>query len=318
MLMMTTARETKVPQDNKLRFRPSLLKHRYGIVIRYFEGDAETLKLHYGLTVSGVGNAAGGLAEVTVDKEQVYINNEAPQLLAEQMADAMGKCLFPVKLRVHADGSIGEVTNETEISTRWRKAKASLEQYYKGSVAESVFNLMEAQLASGRYITGSLKKDLFFALYFQALYDHRLGRPGGAGDIHFPFVAFGTPVSFSVTATPEAAAGGKIGIQLKGTCTDDRSFRDIMNKKILASDPQGTKVQGTIDLVYQCYPDTHVIYSIVGFVQLSDGQQSRSIAVELFHQPGNEEMQVQRKQQPNIIQEEHPVTRKPFWALFKK
>lgn len=317
--MITTARETKGQQDQRLRYRPSLLKHRYGMLIRYFEGEAETLKLHYGISLSGVGDATGGLAAVTIDREQVYINNQAPQLLAEQMADAMGKCLFPVKVQVHANGSMGAVLNDAEIQARWRKAKPAMEQYYKGDVADSVFNLMEAQLSSERYITGSLKKDLFFALYFQGMYDHRLTGAGSRTELHFPFTAFGTPVGFAVTASPEEAANGKIGIQLKGACKDDRSFRDIINKKILASDPGGSKVQGNIDLVYKFYPETHIIYSIVGFVQLSDGQQSRSIAIELFHQPGNNtEARAQRKPQQNIIEEEQVVTRKPFWALFKK
>lgn len=317
--MSIPAMDGKTEQEQKLRFRPSQLKHRYGMVIRHFEGEMETLKMHYALTVSSAGDTAGTQAEVLVDKEQVYINNQAPQLLAEQLADQVGKCLYPVRLSVDAQGSMVSVTNEMEIRKRWDKAKPALEQYYIGSVADAVFSSMEAQLASGRYLTGNLKKDLFFALYFQGLYENNPVRYERNTAFPFPLMPFGTPVLFSGRYSREQDENSdKIVINFKGTCADERSYRDIVLKKILPSGAAADKAKGRLELVYKLYPGTHVIYAITGFVQVSDGADSRSIVIELFHQPGSEAVADKREAQTNIITEQQVVTRKPFWALFKK
>lgn len=319
--MISQTYEPILMPDYKLRFRPSLLEHRYGMLIRHFEGEQETLKLHYGLSVASTGDSKGERPEVSVDREQVYINNHAPDLLAEQFANDIGKCVFPVKLSLNTNGTLDEVTNEVEIRSRWNNAKAALGQYYKGNVADTVFEHMDAQLSSGKYITGNLKRDIFFALYFQALYYNYTSGGARSSDIHFPFIAFGTPVLFAGTCTPESDdTGNKLVLRLKGNCTDERSYKDIINRKILPSQPGGNSSRGFLDLSYKLYPDTHVIYAVTGLIQLSDGgNNSRSIAVELFHQPEEGKPSGAKRKEPvNIIEDVPVANRKPFWALFKK
>lgn len=318
--MISQTYEPSLTPDYKLRFRPSLLEHRYGMLIRHFEGEQETLKLHYALSVTGTGSNTE-LPEVSVDREQVYINNHAPDLLAEQFANDIGKCVFPVKLSLNANGTLDKVTNEVEIRTRWNSAKTALGQYYKGNVADAVFEQMEAQLSSGKFITANLKRDLFFALYFQALYYNYTPGDTRSSNIHFPFVAFGTPVLFAARCTPEADdTGNKLVLRLTGNCTDERSYKDIINRKILPSQPGANSSRGFLDLCYKLYPDTHVIYAITGIIQLSDGgNNSRSIAVELFHQREEVKLSAAKRKEPvNIIEDVPVANRKPFWAFFKK
>lgn len=318
--MSSETNEPKPASDYKLRFRPALLKHRYGMLIRHFEQEEETLKLHYAITVRGTGNNTGEQQEAEVEREQVFINNQAPELIAEQFANDIGKCIFPVRLSLNANGSLESITNEVDIRNRWNKAKPALEAYYKGAVADAVLDQMDRQLSSAKYITGSLKKDVFFALYFQALYHNYIPGQVRTADFYFPFTAYGTPVLFAVTYKAERdETGDKIILKVKGTCKDERSYRDILNRKILPSDPGGNKVKGDLDFTCKLYPDSHAIYAITGMVQLSDQTNSRAIAVELFHQPDDgKETQTKRKEQQNIIEEQATVSRKPFWAFFKK
>jgi hypothetical protein len=318
--MTSETNEPKTVSDYKLRFRPALLKHRYGMLIRHFEQEEETLKLHYGISVKGTGNNTGEQGEIEVDREQVFINNHAPELIAEQFANDIGKCIFPVRLGLNANGSMDNITNEVEIRNRWNKAKTALEEYYKGAVADAVLDQMDRQLSSAKYIAGSLKKDVFFALYFQALYHNYSNGQVHTADFYFPFTAYGTPVLFSVTCKADIAeSGDKIVLKIKGISKDERSYRDIVNRKILPSDPNGNKVKGTLDFTCKLYPDSHAIYAITGMVQLADKTDSKAIAVELFHQPdGNNGVQKERKEQQNIIEEQATVSKKPFWAFFKK
>lgn len=101
---------------------------------------------------------------------KTYINNKEPDLIAEEMAMACSKALYPIEFKINTNGLLQDIQNHEEILKRWKKQKEENLRYFKGKVAENYMNLFEQNIKSKEKLFDSLQKDWFYKTYFNDIY----------------------------------------------------------------------------------------------------------------------------------------------------
>jgi hypothetical protein len=65
-----------------------------------------------------------------INRKQVFIDQQAPDLKIEQIAEACAHAIFPIQLKVNQEGNIVKIENHEAIKNRWVPIKNRLLKYY--------------------------------------------------------------------------------------------------------------------------------------------------------------------------------------------
>lgn len=152
--------KSKNTLDNKGSFNK-----RYGIIQKTFINGKEKLKIHYETEIKKNNN------KVEIKRNSVYLNNQRPDLILEQMADKIGNTIYPLELELNDDGSIKGINNQQAILDRWLMLKPQLEDYYKGKESEQLFQKVGRNIRSRSKFLHKIKDSLFYVMYFFPLYE---------------------------------------------------------------------------------------------------------------------------------------------------
>ena len=126
----------------------------YGVIYTISENEVEKLKIHYKTSVKKEKDI------ITITREEVYINNERPDLVVEQMADKLSAVLYPLVLAINPDGTIKAIANHKEIQERWRELKPKLNEYYQGEEAKGLFQRVNNIVKNKDQMLNILRKRL--------------------------------------------------------------------------------------------------------------------------------------------------------------
>ncbi|MGJ7031962.1 hypothetical protein [Niabella hirudinis] len=280
----------------------------YGTIITY----DENLKIHYEMDIARLGEFEQEGYLYFVNRKQVYINNSAPRLLADQLADAMGRTLYPVLLMVNHEGGFGKIINHPDILERWRASKPAILQYFKGAAAEQAMQEMEIRLHDIDRVEAALKEDWFFTVFFAAIYGERAFSYKLELDLPLPMIAYGPGVKYRFTGSLEQQDTAKktFTIHYKGNINEERSLKDILEKRPLpmekAMDYPAAEASGSATLNYQVYRKDYSIRSAWGTMVLQ-GNPDRKVKFETYHQDTSD------RQLDAAIRFEEMVKKK-FWA----
>lgn len=291
----------------------------YGILKTIQSGSNEATIISYKVSIHFHPVDQENNRYVTIDRfSKTFINDQEPDLIADELALSCTAVLYPIILKVDANRLITDIYNYEEILTRWREQKTKKIEYYKGEIAEKYFQLFEASLLTKDYLLKSLKNDWLFATYFNAIYKSYNTKSGIKNAVEFPIVPNTKPVQYEVDQKAiEFIQNKRIKIEMKGKCFDKRSKADFRNK---ANFPSFTKrnesTKGQYRALYFLEPYTHSIQSAYVNCNLDlDIPKSVSISVSMLDNQPN----INSNKKSDFIEEENQNDdkKKSFWkSLF--
>src|SRR6478752_1823072 len=101
-----------------------------------------------------------------VDRTPVFINDQEPDTLAEELAAKIGAVIYPLQLETNTQGLAIKIQNHGEIMGRWNTLKADLLEYYEGEVFLKYIQLSEQSLLAEEILLEKLGQDWFLYTYF--------------------------------------------------------------------------------------------------------------------------------------------------------
>ncbi len=216
----------------KLRFTPSINDLTYGILKTINNGKKKST-ITYKISLRFYPRDADGDLFVSVDKiSKIFINDEEPALMADEMAIACTDVLYPILFEIDANGRLLNIHNHKEILKRWEKKRENELQYFQGEVAEKYFNLFEESLQEKEYLLHKLQSgDWFFKTYFNEIYSVYDNRTNIGKEIGFPILPNTKDVAYTIDQWAEKfSVNNRIKIFLNGKCSDLRNVIELESK----------------------------------------------------------------------------------------
>lgn len=112
---------------------------------------------------------------VQIEVKNFLINNNPPDLMAEQLAHKAGEALYPLCLSLNRQGDISYISNYEEIKTRWHKLYTKLLAYYVDAYSVHYINQTHRSYTLHSLLKEKLEENYFFFLYFGGIYNQTLG-----------------------------------------------------------------------------------------------------------------------------------------------
>ena len=221
----------------------------YGVIYTISENEVEKLKIHYKTSIKKEKDI------ITITREEVYINNERADLVVEQMADKLSAVLYPLALTINPDGTIKAIVNHKEIQERWRGLKPKLSEYYVDKRTKGILQRIDNTMGDKENILDTIKKDLFFLLFFIPFYQSFDEERKSKTNIEVPVE--GKRESFDVTLSllEEISPYDRVIINAEGK--KEQAKFDFLYKLDL-TDNSITTILGNITLIdkiikFECY-----------------------------------------------------------------
>lgn len=233
---------------------PTSFTKDYGVVQTVFVNGEEQVKIHYEI------NMTQQTSRVMLTRKSVYINDQQPDTIVEQLADEIGRILYPLEMTLDETGVLISILNQQQILDKWLKLKPKLQQYHQGDEAENLLENVQNRIRSKNRLLQDIQSELFFQMYFLPLekQDKTLERIFDFGESgRFPM-----NIIFSQDQKPSDT--GKIIVRAKG---------EPLNHQL----PQLT---GSLDFIYKINPKNHRILSIFGEVKIHTLKQQKLIVFE--------------------------------------
>jgi hypothetical protein len=207
---------------------------------------------------------------VQVNRTNLYINYEEPNLLADELAALTSAVLYPMEIYLDSSGEYTKIHNFSEIRKRWEAAKPGITKIYKGEYADQYIANFEFFLSDPDLLDKHIKKDWFLKAYFAGLY--RTYPPEGTSEAiqaSFPVLPFVHPVEYTLQYSISALEEGNeklFQINREGKVTDQRTVGDFINESdfplsLLEEEP-GEKAEGHYRALYFLEPAYHTIQSL--------------------------------------------------------
>lgn len=302
-----------LPHGNSLSFHPERIKHRYGMMISYPEKGTS---VHYEVICQYLKNINDSHFLLSMDRQQVFVNNAAPKLKLYQIADSMAKAFYPMELYINSKSlEIRKIGNYPQIAARCGETLKLLKTQYEGDLAASFFEQYEKQYSNVNILTDRLQDDLFYHLYFFPLYANYTEELTAISEINFPFdLDRDKPLLQVEQQINPYAVDHKIEIRLKSI---NPGREDNLDPDF------------GFEACYRLYNDDHNISSITGKAFHHFNQDKKStIEFEMYHldpddrqlHDDSKESSVQTSTDSNnkdsFIISSDKVKKKSFWNIF--
>lgn len=259
-----------------------LLNHTYGVVL-HLETQKEEKRIHYS-TALNCTKEFEFVYNLTLHKNQVYIDYKAPNMLAEDLANSLAKPLYPIEVQIGRSATLLGVTNQPQIQQRWEIEKPKLSRYFKSAIAEEQINAVDAAYKNRTAIEKALQRDLFFSLYFSGLYTKYFTSLQINNTVNIPIYPFLKGIKYDIkqSVSPFLNANGNIVMQQTGEVSDSRSTIDIAQNKDKPYH-KGNPLEGELDIEYEFCNKTYIIKSITGTISfLMNKKLQKKITIEAY------------------------------------
>jgi len=221
----------KEPVYGKLSFAPPENDLTYGVLKTLTTGKKETT-IKYKVSLRFYPEDSDGEFFVSVDKiSKTYINDQEPDLIADEMALACTDVLYPLVLQLDKNRSILQIHNHKDLLKRWDKKRNNELQYFQGEVADNYFDRFEQSLQSKEYLLHKLKNDWFFVTFFNKIYTVYDNKSNIEQEINFPILPHTKEVQYTIDQLADRyLVNNRVKIKIKGECTDPRSKTELESK----------------------------------------------------------------------------------------
>lgn len=322
---MSDFKKVFLAKDTAIQFTPFSQNRIYGITCENFENDSLISSIHYEVKMVCIQNYEDNSFCYEINRKQVYIDNTAPDLKIEQIADSCAQAIFPIQIKVSEEGEIIEITNHNDIKKRWPAIKDKLSKYYQGNIVSEILDSVESTLCNKTILTESIYKTWFFHLYFRPIYNTYTKNEL----LHYVWESpvFGNQIiSYGIQQSIEEyySSTNKLFINIKGKSIDKRSINEVLKGySYPKSEMNGTKIQpleSEMEVQYKLYGEDRSIFSIIGTYKTKITQKKhKTTQVEIYHLPENSSFRPSSKlKQNNIsywVKEEQPEKKKAgFWS----
>ena len=277
----------------------------YGIAIKY---PKKNLVIHYEITCTFLKRISSTSFLLTLNRQQVFINNKPPANKLYNMASEMAACLYPVTIEIGGENKILSVVNHDEIITRSKKAIEKISAYYKGEAAEECILQFQKHCSNPKTIIAALETDLFYKLLFLPLHTQYTATLTTGFATTFSFGGKKMPLPVTVTLMPQYNEKGKLVANVHGQ-KDDAGFT----------------------AQYQLYPEDHTVFFIAGAATYPEnGNTKGNMEFEVHHINTEERIiykaasfakdqdSTHNKERVSLLMEEEAQPRKRgFWNKFR-
>lgn len=256
---------------NVLFFAPQNINNKYGVVINFGKNQ-----VHYKIGCKYLGKISDEVFQILLDREQVYINNQEPDLKLYELADKMAKAVYPLVLDMNRERNVTVINNYMDIVFRCEEAQKKLSQYYVGEFAERYIDAFSRQYSNPNNLINHIEQELFFQLFFlpiQGLYDNQKEKRikykhiSSKNDI--------TEYNLNVSLRPVYTRSGKL--------VADIESEEMMN------------ANKCFQAEYLLYPEDHSIFAMRGcLIQKDRKGKDQNIRFEIYHL-NKEERIIKRK-----------------------
>ena len=156
---------------------------------------------------------------VKINRNNLLVNKEKPdETLIGELLYHSSHALFPLRLSLNSYGYPKNICNHSDIKERWKSFIPRFEAYYETGKAINLLNRVGKIYRNPDHLLDSLRKDLFFIIFFFPVYgDYGIGRVSKIDDFDFSFIS-GQKVKYSLDLeiSNEFTENGKIKILVNG------------------------------------------------------------------------------------------------------
>lgn len=239
-------------------------KSTYGVLIK---NTLSETKIHYLIDVQRENKNV-----ISVARQDLYINDQKAELMAEKLMETAGEALYPLKISLKKDGRTEQILNKKEIQSRWKEEYyPKIHQYYEGGVASETIGRLNRFYETMDVSIEALHQNLFYAIYFMPLYTS------------YPDYQKEEILNFCFSFQEEVISY-KALFSLQKTLTDhDKILIHIKGEQINPSFGTDLK-KGSLDLLYQLHKETKSIYSIIGKLSVFHQNNENNIDIEVYEQ----------------------------------
>jgi hypothetical protein len=283
-----------------LRLSPkSGLWKEYGYEIIIDQPDQASKKFHGKSTILFKRTKENRIiAELTMS--HVFINNKAPDLTLEILADEIREIINPIDLLLNSDGSIETVTNLPQIKQRFQNNLPKLKQYFQSKIVDEILKSILGNLENPSKFLFKLKQNPIIELLFPMIYlPYTEMLKQNLTTFYHSF-----DLNYSITQLVEehTTRSGKVNLLLQGKRTDELAENKlIQNQKNI-----------DFNLKIKLNPIDKTIYSIEGDIKNVDFKQYKIGIYEL-----NTKMICQQEIFTLETKESTQKNQKTWWNLLK-
>lgn len=282
-LMSRQALSTFSPKDFFEKNR--LFQKEYGVIQAIWENEVKRKKISFLIDVKRTDSRL-----YSINRKKIYINDKAPDLVAEHLAEKAGSIFFPLELEILKSGNLKEITNIEEIRKRWKILRPEMENYYKGAIADRILGKVNQELANKNKIQNQILGSLFYRLYFLPFRDYAT-EPEKEFDLYLPLFPFKKKVQYKVKSEvkPNLSETGKLNLHIKGKLADSRTWSAMMKGKMplqIDTEDQVMKCTGSIDALYKFNREDGSLASLESNITLKseNNKNIKTITVEIYQQ----------------------------------
>lgn len=245
---------------NVLFFAPMNINNKYGVIINLGKDQ-----IHYEIECKYIGKLAEDIFQIKLNRAQVYINNQEPDLKLYELADQMAKAVYPLVLNIDKNSKIISIDNHDEILLRCKDAQKKMSQYYVGEKAEKSLEIFGRNCLNHNTLINRIEQELFFQLYFlpiQGIYNDQNEKK----------------IQYTHISSTNYITKYNLNIKLESVYT--RWGKVVAN---IESDEQEDSTK-CFQAEYLLYPEDHSIFTIKGhLMHISKYANMRTIHFEIYH-----------------------------------
>lgn len=265
----------------------------YGFLYEIFENGIFKNQIFYEVEIVFLTDQYGNNCVFEINRKQIFINNKKSRSHLEQIADAAGQTIFPIRIKVKKNGEIEKILNQDAIIQRWKETKVKLLDYYKGEKITKAITKIDAVFYNKTLLENAIQQNWFFHLFFKPLYINYTEK------LQYKYI-WESPVFGNQSIKYEAvhtikenySIDDKININIDGIAIDERTIEEIISGYNFSKSKLGTAdlepIESQLKIDYQLYAEDRSIFSVIGrFDTKIDEKTNQTIQLELYHLPDN-------------------------------
>jgi len=265
-------RKTKLLLDKNYHLLcPLSFSKKYGIEL-IISGDKKT-KIAYEIEVQKKNKNL-----IHIFQKDVWVDETLPEFIMEKIASEIGSIFYPLELELYDNGKLKLITNFTEIQNRWKQKRQELASYYKGHFIENLLNNIDQQIEYRGKTQKKILNNFFFAFYFMPLYEEWTEDYSSSFQAGLPMFPKKERVlyEFTLSLNKEISDNQKVVILAKGKCIEESNSDGILLTE------NNEKTEGSAEFIYKLNAEDNSIFSILGKVDLKQGNYHQKINFKCF------------------------------------
>ena len=289
---MHSSKKISSEKEFRIHFNPFTQKRNYGFTYQNFENEELISAIHYETEII-CDDHEYSYSVFEINRKQVFIDNQAPDLKIEQIADSCAQAIFPIRVKTNQEGKIVKIVNHEAIKQRWIPIKENLLNYYQGKIVQEIILKTEKVLFNPKKLQQSIDKNWFFHLYFKPLYKNYSQNKPTVSTWESP--VFGNQnIKYEVqhTVAENYSPTNKILINAKGKSIDERTVQEVLDgysyPKSKMAGIESKPLESEMEVQYKLYGEDRSVFSIIAtFKTQITEQKHKTIQAEIYHLPEN-------------------------------